>query len=251
LVAAGADVNAKGKGNMTPLLWAFPDDKPERFKKLLELGADPNVIVESDFNTRGAIGVGDSVTHMACSTWFPSHFDLVFQHGGDPNLWQRKKHKTPLLLLLVGPARDKPRKVQRLIDLGADLEANKDDEYTGGTTPVMAAASAFGQYDLVLLLLEAGADYGAYKTNSNTKLIHIMVGEARRLPNCTPQQQKDYRRVIDWLEAHGESVEQAKADIERWRSWFPTDVYRRNMDQEIAARKAREALNQNSPNLAK
>jgi uncharacterized protein len=28
LVAAGVDVNAKGKGNMTPLLWAFPDNKP-------------------------------------------------------------------------------------------------------------------------------------------------------------------------------------------------------------------------------
>ncbi|MDR3110936.1 MAG: ankyrin repeat domain-containing protein [Planctomycetaceae bacterium] len=32
LVANGADVNAKGKGNMTPLLWAFPDNKPEVFE---------------------------------------------------------------------------------------------------------------------------------------------------------------------------------------------------------------------------
>ena len=43
LIAAGADVNAKGKGNMTPLLWAFFDEKPERFRMLLEAGADPNV----------------------------------------------------------------------------------------------------------------------------------------------------------------------------------------------------------------
>ena len=27
LVAAGANVNAKGKGNMTPLLWAYPDNQ--------------------------------------------------------------------------------------------------------------------------------------------------------------------------------------------------------------------------------
>lgn len=242
LVAAGADVKAKGKDNMTPLLWAFPDDKPERFKKLLELGADPNVIVESDFNTKmSGILPGDSVTHLACSTWFPKHFEYVFQHGGDPNLWHREKHKTPLLLLLVGPARDKQEKVQRLIDLGANLDANKDDEYTGGRTPVMVAVSAFAQFDIALQLLEAGADYKAYKTNTNSKLIHTVALAERRLPQCTPQQRDDYRKLVDWLEAHGESLEQAKADIERRRSWFPIDVYRRNLDAEIAERKAREA----------
>ena len=29
-IAAGADVNARGKDSMTPLLWAFVDNKPER-----------------------------------------------------------------------------------------------------------------------------------------------------------------------------------------------------------------------------
>src|SRR5205809_270336 len=41
LVAAGADVNAQGKGKMTPLLWAYPDNKIERFKRLLDHGANP------------------------------------------------------------------------------------------------------------------------------------------------------------------------------------------------------------------
>jgi ankyrin repeat protein len=59
LVAAGADVNAKGKENMTPLLWAFPDDKPERFKKLLELGADPNArLPQSELGFPFAGGLG-------------------------------------------------------------------------------------------------------------------------------------------------------------------------------------------------
>ncbi len=35
LVANGADVNAKGKGNMTPLLWSYLDDKIDRFQRLL------------------------------------------------------------------------------------------------------------------------------------------------------------------------------------------------------------------------
>jgi hypothetical protein len=34
-------VNAKGKGNMTPLLWAYFDDRPQRLLLLLEHGADP------------------------------------------------------------------------------------------------------------------------------------------------------------------------------------------------------------------
>jgi hypothetical protein len=38
LIKQGANVNAHGKGNMTPLLWAFPDNKVERFKLLLEKG---------------------------------------------------------------------------------------------------------------------------------------------------------------------------------------------------------------------
>ena len=42
LAKAGANVNAKGRGNMTPLLWAFPMGE-ETFGKMLDLGADPNV----------------------------------------------------------------------------------------------------------------------------------------------------------------------------------------------------------------
>ena len=86
LVKAGADVNAQGKDKMTPLMWAFPDNQLPRFKWLLEHGANPNVVVESDFNTGHRTFPGDSVTHMACATPFPGYFDAVFDHGGDPNL---------------------------------------------------------------------------------------------------------------------------------------------------------------------
>ncbi|MGL6197166.1 MAG: ankyrin repeat domain-containing protein, partial [Thermoguttaceae bacterium] len=75
LVADGADVNAKGKGNMTPLFWAFPENKPEVFLRILEHGADPNVEVTSDFNTKfQVIRPGDSVLHLAAGTEFPNYF---------------------------------------------------------------------------------------------------------------------------------------------------------------------------------
>ena len=104
LVAAGANLNAKGKDNMTPLLWAFPDRKLKRFTRLLELGADPNVAIASDLGTHHGFGAGDSVTHMACATEFPSYFEAVFQHGGDPNLIKNAliKGDTPIISVIMG-----------------------------------------------------------------------------------------------------------------------------------------------------
>jgi uncharacterized protein len=218
LVASGVDVNAKGKWNMTPLLWAFPDDNRDCFCKLLELGADPNLVVESDFNTKmSGIRPGDSVTHLACSTIFTGYFDCVFRHGGDPNLRHRKTHDTPLFLLIRGPAKDKEVKVRRLIELGADLDANKEDDYTGGITPPMVATSCFGQYAIALQLLKAGADYKVTTTNG-MRLIHIVLAAEKRKESMAPEQKEDYLALVNWLEDHGESLEDARKDIKRLRS---------------------------------
>jgi ankyrin repeat protein len=43
LLAEGADVNAKGKDNMTVLLWSHYARDPRVFEKILKAGADPNV----------------------------------------------------------------------------------------------------------------------------------------------------------------------------------------------------------------
>ena len=44
LIDTGADVNAIGEGGMTPLLWAFPDNKIEN--RLLSLPLQPSVCYE-------------------------------------------------------------------------------------------------------------------------------------------------------------------------------------------------------------
>lgn len=105
LVAAGANVNAKGKDGMTPLFWAFPDNKLTRFTRLLEHGANPNVAIESDLGTHGGFEPGDSVTHLACRTKFPGYFEAVFAHGGDPNLVKNGpiyKGDSPLFSVIMG-----------------------------------------------------------------------------------------------------------------------------------------------------
>jgi uncharacterized protein len=238
-IAAGANVNAQGKDHMTPLLWAFPDNKLERFTKLLEHGADPNVVIKSDLNTHGGFHPGDSVTHMACKTEFPGYFEAVFAHGGDPNLIRKGTipGDTPLFSVTNGAGPSKNEHIKLLMDKGADL-----NHMNGAwATPAMEAVSC-AQYGIALTILQGGADYNIYVPKSNTRLVHIVVGEERRKPFWTSQQAADYEKLVKWLEDHGESIEQARADNKRWQSWMTTPVeFRRKMDAEIAEREAREA----------
>lgn len=213
LVADGADVNAVGKGKMTPLLWAFPENKPEVFKRILEHGANPNVYVEDDFGTQmSGIVPGDSVTHLAAETWFPNYFKYVMQHGGDPNLVDPQYNETPLFSVIKGHCTNKPEAVQLLIDAGADL-----NDARSGATPAMAAVSWFGQYGLALQLLEAKADHKIYRPDSNQQLVHLVVREQRRKPYWSVQQKDDYDRLVAWLKARGVSFEKAQADNARWK----------------------------------
>jgi uncharacterized protein len=237
LVKAGADVNAQGKDKMTPLLWAFPDNHLPRFKWLLEHGANPNVVVEGQFNSRQRITRGDSVTHMACATSFPGYFEAVFDHGGDPNI-RHAGHlgfrDTPLFAVITRGAGDKAAKVRRLIELGADMNA-----LAMGYTPVMQAVGWFGQFDVALMMLEAGADFRKYDESEAQRLIHVVAGQEHRLGQYTPAQRAGFHELVKWLEDHGESYAEAKADIERWDSWSGA-TFREKMDAEIAERKARE-----------
>jgi ankyrin repeat protein len=223
---------------MTPLLWAFPDNKLERFKRLLEHGADPNVVIESDFNTLGGMRSGDSVTHMACKTAFPGYFEAVFAHGGDPNLNKDGiiSNETPLFTLITGSAPNKKAKVRLLIEKGADL----DHKSGTGRTAVRVAVGR-SQFDIALMLLEARTDYKAYLPNSNSKLIHSVVEKENLKATWTAQQNADYQKLVSWLESHGESFENARADKRRWQSWsLTTGEYQRKMAAEVAARKTRE-----------
>jgi len=239
LVQEGADVNAQGKDKMTPLLWAFPDNHLPRFKWLLERGANPNVVVEGEFNSRRSISRGESVTFMACKTPYPGYFEAVFDNGSDPNIRHTGPlgfSQTPLFAVITRGGGDKAAKVRRLIDLGADM----NDRVSGGT-PVMQAVTWFGQYDLALMMLQAGADHRTYQHNEYRRLIHVVAGQERGLGQFAPEQRARFHDLVKWLEDHGESYEAAKADIARWDSWGrTTGEFRLNMDAEIAERKARE-----------
>jgi len=220
LLADGADVNAKGKGNMTPLLWAFHEDNPDVFKKLLEHGADPNVVVTNRFNTKdieitpsGAIFPGESVLFLAARIGKPNYFKYVMQHGGNPNLITNDL--SPPLFVLGGQYPDKKEAIQLLIDAGADLE------YRSPTVSNTALESSITKklFSITLQLLEAGASFNAYSGN-NVRIstpVHAFVGE---MPEDTPPDEREsYAKVLEWLEINGADIEGARRDREAWSQY--------------------------------
>lgn len=221
LLAAGADVNARGKGNMTPLLWAFPDEKLERFQLLLEAGADPNVYTKSDFGDPRAFQPGDTVTHMASRSAF-GHFWPVFEHGGDPNLPSKLRGfagMTPVYFVITSGAADKKERITRLAELGGSL--NRPESVF--SSPLMTAHSYFGRHDLCLLLLDLGADPTAYEGDGVSRLTHNLcgaLGQKRRgfgqLHNAPPERMKAFEDLVERLEGMGLSMAEAQADLERW-----------------------------------
>lgn len=212
MVAAGADVNSQGKNGMTPLLWAYPDNQLERFEKLLKLGADPNILVRSDFDTRGTIRPGMSITHLAAGTRFPGYFKAVMEHGGDPDLISGAGEAPLHIIIRVNlDSKLKQERIQLLIDRDADLNAVHLN-----STPVRMAVSRWGQYELALMLLEAGASPTSAVPGSPKRLVHSVVLEKEKLRSKNAKKKQALERIAEILEENGESLDQASADLKRW-----------------------------------
>ncbi len=240
LIADGVDVNALGRDSMTPLLWAFPDGKLERFELLLQSGADPNVKFTGNFGVPSAFLAGDSVTILAAETYFPGYFEAVLHNGGNPR--QKSHLNEPLLHVLIAGGRpNRSVRINLLLDAGADIN---ELGYTGWPATI-TAIGWFQQYDIALELLEAGADPSIYRANSNSKLIHAVVKAKHGLSTLSPKQHLDHARLLEWLVNHGEDAVQAQKDLDRWASWRGSPAYvgaRRRA--EIADRLHREQAKQ-------
>lgn len=220
LVKAGADVNARGKDGMTPLLWAYGAGE-KALEKVLELGADPNTVYDNDFKSRGMIDPGDTLLFVAMKSTAPSntryaekfqnYVDILLKYGADPNRVQKNLKTVPLRNAIrfnnVTAAR-------KLILAGADVDARID-----GKQPLLNYA-ANRYYDVMLVLLQHGADYRAIDPRNGLTTIQLIGGHSVYLndPSKTGQ---DYREVVAWMETRGMSIERAK---EQWELWQKKSV---------------------------
>lgn len=134
LIRDGANVNAVGKEGMTPLFWAFHQDRdPRPFGILLRHKANPNIIAKID-NRRwkvNTVPTGDAVVHLVSRGLYNRHFKNVFFHNGNPNIrseWLSGEGETPLNLL-NSSAPDYSERMQALIKFGVNFNIRRKKGY--------------------------------------------------------------------------------------------------------------------------
>lgn len=184
LVRSGVDVNARGTQEATPLFWAMKNYKG--FKRLLELGADPNVIY----------GDGGTVVYWAVEMKDMRFLEAVLEHGGNPNLASGDSFGNTPIFAALGEGEEK---IDRLLKAGANIDAKNNF----GSTPAMTAAGR-GRFDLVYYLLERGADYNVVGENGETLATRV----ADKIGMMDPKHElaRWQKRVVDWLESRGVEV---------------------------------------------
>jgi hypothetical protein len=185
LVAAGVDVDARGARNATPLFWAFAN--ADGFRRLLELGADPNVMYDD----------GGTIMHWAVNHNEDIFLKLALRFGGDPNLVGPLSKETPLFDAM-GP--DHRSKIPILLDAGADMNFQS----MVGDTPMMVAAG-LGQFDIVYDFLERGADFRIRNSLIDGTLMDRIAFRRRTMtPNSNLSRWME--KVIAWLAERGEEI---------------------------------------------
>ena len=135
------------------------------------------------------------------------------QYGGDPNFVNPKTKKPLLFTVIRRGGADIKAKINILIDKGIDLNCKEGD----GTPATFCAASWFCGYDLALFLLESGADPQAHQQNQ-TRLIDMLLLWEKKTQRLSPETQASYKRLLDWLVAHGESIDEAKARLKKMKA---------------------------------
>ncbi len=200
LLNAGADVNAKGKDNVTPIINATFNNNPDIIIVLIEAGADADAIddeygtalhIAVMFNDNLAIttalieaGVdvnvqnSDSWTalHLASENDNPAIITALLGAGAHINA-RTKQGETPLhwaINNLHWTINNKNLAIaSTLIDAGA--EVNIADE--SGGTPLHKAVNS-ENIELIALLLDAGADVHARNNNMDSPWDYAQMNDA-------------------------------------------------------------------------
>lgn len=190
--AAGGDVNVRARDGSYPLFAALEGEKRAAYAKLLELGADPNIIFGGK--------LGRVVTNYAAAKSDPYWIRLALKHGGNPNLVNTGASELRLASALEFAIHQGSLEgIKSLVESGADISI--PDQY--GETPL---ADAFGEtrWDVVIYLLDSGADYNVKDDipPRTSSFLDLVAGLPLRV--YPKQENKDgLMSIRRWLDEHG------------------------------------------------
>ncbi|MCE2570912.1 ankyrin repeat domain-containing protein [Motilimonas eburnea] len=171
MLASGVDVNVRGKGGETPLLWSLTALNKKGYQALLEAGADPNIQLTE---------YGESVMSVSSVVNDSDFLRLALAYGGDPNLRHGKNNIqiTPIFDAVVATRLEN---VKILMAAGANLNLRNWKRET-----VADFAASSNQWQIVYMMLEAGVDYtGNSKLQNRPRIITALeqqniVGESEK-----------------------------------------------------------------------
>lgn len=187
---AGGNLNVQALNGTTPLFLALSDGKRRAYERLLQLGADPNIIGSE----------GRVVVNYAAGTEDPFWLRLALKRGGDPNLLNvgasmHRKGRPITFAIATGSFEN----IKLLVEHGADVDVPDDF----GQTPLMDAMRS-ARFDVVLYLLEQGADPMISVPGAKPYASFVDVVRSRRLDWFRkPDQRKQLEEIRAWLEAKG------------------------------------------------
>ncbi|QDU42480.1 Ankyrin repeats (3 copies) [Symmachiella dynata] len=186
---AGGDLDIRNFGGETPLFLALSSKHFESYKALLKCGADPNFIMSKQ----------RVVTHWAAIEDDPKWLKLALEHEADPNLVNIGSGSpfegTPFHFAITNSHIDN---IKLLIQYGADI--NKPDHLD---CPPVTVATLQNDYEVVLLLLESGADY--QNALCGGRPFQEIMDERYLIKNKyfeRPEVQQQLKAIQKWMDEH-------------------------------------------------
>jgi hypothetical protein len=158
-LAAGAQVNARGRHNATPLMVAVDRLKPRAVAALLARGADPNLKADD----------GTSAVSLAVENYrqAPQLMEMLFAAGGNPNM--RRPNDDPVIKRFTND--HTCEYIRKMKNYGADLDVITRTGY-----PLILAAGTAQDWDVVWCLIELGAKYNYDESSPGWPLTRTLAG---------------------------------------------------------------------------